>query len=270
MFGSTFYHGTLKKYVTLFGTMFNDIYINRENPSTDVVQTIKVPLSYAPKAKTLARLESNPDLDKPIAIVLPRMGFEITTISYAPQRKLSTINKNVSVDASLDKRKLKYQYNPVPYDITFSLYIMTTLQEDGTQILEQILPYFTPEWTATVNLIPEMDIQMDIPIVLLNVTPTDTYEGAFTDRRLITWTLDFIVKGYFFGPVKRSKVINLSKVNFFNTDDFDNPSNTELVSTLSASPGLTANGEPTTNSSLSIEKGLIGANTNYDYIIQKG
>jgi hypothetical protein len=277
MFGQTYYHGTLRKYVTLFGTLFNDIYVNRYSSSKDITQTIKVPLSYGPKAKTLARLEANPDLDKPVAIVLPRIGFEITTISYSPQRKLNTINRNAVID-STDTNRLKYQYNPVPYDITFSLYIMCTFQEDGTQILEQILPYFTPEWTATISVIPEMDVNMDIPLVLLNVTPTDTYEGPFEERRIITWTLDFTMKGYFFGPVKKSKQIKLVDVNFFDASDFDDinsavgqfTGNNDTSSSFSVSPGLTANGLPTSNSNASIDSSLIGANTNYGYIITKG
>ena len=277
MFGQNYYHGTLRKYVTLFGTLFNNIYVNRYDSTKQITQTIKVPLSYGPKSKTLSRLEANPNLEKPVAIVLPRMGFEITTISYSAQRKLGTIIKNAAIDP-LDSNKLKYQYNPVPYDITFSLYVMCTFQEDGTQILEQILPYFTPEWTATINVIPEMNINMDIPLVLLNVTPSDTYEGSFEDRRVITWTLDFTMKGYFFGPVKKSKQIKLADINFFDASEFDNinnavgqfTGNNDTIATLDVQPGLTANGQPTTDANSSINAGLIGANTNYGYIITKG
>lgn len=273
MFGRTFYHGTIRKYVTLFGTLFNDIYVKRVNETTNVVTSIRVPLSYGPKMKTLSRLESNPELNKPVAIVLPRMGFEITTISYAATRKLPTINRNAAVEPT-DKSRLKYQYNPVPYDITFSLYIMVSFQEDGTQILEQILPYFTPEWTTTLNIIPEMNIAMDIPVTLLNVTPTDTYEGSFNERRTITWTLDFIMKGYLFGPVSKSKVITLSDINFFDGSGFDNVEDaignvTDNLAGILVKPGLTANGEPTSNASNSIDRNSIGANTNYGYIIQR-
>lgn len=272
MLGSTYYHGTLKKYVTLFGTLFNDLYINRVDNIHNVTNSIKVPLSYAPKEKVLARLEGDPNLTNPIAMVLPRMAFEITTMTYAPTRKLPTIGKNTKVFD--DATQLKYTYSPVPYDISFSLYIMVKNQEDGTQILEQILPYFTPEWTTTINLIPELNIVQDIPLVLLNVTPQDTYEGNFEERRVITWTLDFIMKGYFYGPVRKSKTITLANTNFFDAslyDDIDNAiGNAQRVSGSTIEPGLTANGEPTSNASLSVDRNEITANSQYGFIVKLG
>ncbi len=133
MLGSTYYHGTLKKYVTLFGTLFNDIYINRTDSVHNVTNSIKVPLQYGPREKVLARLETDPNLQRPVAMILPRMAFEITTMMYASTRKLPTIGKNRKVIS--DGTQLQYAYNPVPYDISFSLYIMVKNQEDGTQIL---------------------------------------------------------------------------------------------------------------------------------------
>lgn len=268
---STFYHGTLRKYVTLFGTLFNDIYVNRVDSVHNVTNTIKVPLMYAPREKVLARLDSDPNLQRPVAMILPRMAFEITTMSYSPTRKLPTINRSAKVDA--DPKQLKYQYNPVPYDISFSLYIMVKNQEDGTQILEQILPYFTPEWTATINVLPEMGYKLDVPTVLLNVTPQDSYEGNFEERRVITWTLDFIMKGYFYGPVRQSKVITLANTNFFDTSGFDNINDAvgnivDPVDRASVEPGLTANGQPTSNASLSIDRNEITANSNYGFIVK--
>lgn len=261
MFNNKFYHGTLRKYVTLFGTLFNDIYIDRVDSDRNVVQTLKVPLTYGPKDKALARLEANPDLNKATAIELPRMAFEITTMSYDGARKLQTTIKNVSPPTG-DRSKIKYQYVPVPWNITFSLYVLVKNAEDGTRILEQILPYFTPDWTVTANLVPEMDIKMDIPIVIYNVTVDDTYEGNFDSRRAIIWTLDFVLKGYVFGPVKSGGVIKTAEVNFFD----DSAGEAELNSTFTTKPGLTANGEPTTNAALSIDQSLIGANSNYGYI----
>lgn len=273
MLGSTFYHGTLRKYVTLFGTLFNDIYINRRNTVNNVVDTLKIPLAYGPKEKTLSRLQSDPNLDNAYATLLPRMGFEITTMTYSPTRKLATINRNAAID-STNQGRLKYQYNPVPYDISFSLYIMVNYQEDGTQIVEQILPYFTPEWTTTINLVPEMGITMDIPLVLLNITPSDTYEGSFQDRRIITWSLDFLMKGYFFGPVKKSKVITLANTNFFDASGYDNidnaVGNVTKVGDADVEPGLTANGTPTANDSLSVGRDSITANSDYGFIVKLG
>lgn len=272
MFGHVYYHGTLKKYVTLFGTLFNDVFINRINVADGVTNTIKVPLMYAPREKVLARLESDALLNKPVATVLPRMSFEITTMTYAAQRKLPTPNKNRRIIAD-NGSQLKYQFVPVPYDISFSLYVMVKNQDDGTQILEQILPFFTPEWTSTINLIPDMGIKVDIPLVLLNVTPEDTYEGSFEERRVMTWTLDFIMKGYFYGPIRQSKEITLANTNFFDTSKFDviddAVGNTSIVSTIDIRPGLNANGQPTSNASVSIPANEITANDNYGYIITR-
>lgn len=269
---STFYHGSLRKYVTLFGTLFNDLYINRRDSTQNIVNTTKVPLMYAPREKVLARLESDARLNKPIATVLPRMSFEITTMTYSPTRKLPSVNRRAKM--ADDPTQLKYQYNPVPYDISFSLYIMVKNQEDGTQILEQILPYFTPELTTTINILPEMGIMLDVPLTLLNVTPQDTYEGSFEERRVITWSLDFIMKAYFYGPVRETKVINLMDINFFETSGFDTVDDAvgQIIDprdTVRITPGLDANGNPTNDSSISLPRDEIGANSNYGYIIDR-
>ena len=269
---SPFYHGTLKKYVTLFGTLFNDIYINRVDSVHNVTNTIKIPLMYAPMEKVLARLNSDPNLERPVAMILPRMAFEITTMIYSPTRKLPSINRSAKI--ATDPTQLKYQYNPVPYDISFSLYIMVKNQEDGTQILEQILPFFTPEYTATISILPEMGYKIDVPTILLNVTPQDTYEGNFEQRRVSTWTLDFIMKGYFYGPVRESKIITLANTNFFDTsgfDSIDDAINNDSIpkDKVCVEPGLTSNGQPTSNVSLSINRNEITANSNYGFIIKR-
>jgi hypothetical protein len=215
MFGTTFYHEHLRKYVVLFGTLFNDIYINRANSSGQILSSMKVPISYSPKEKMIVRVDQDPNFERPVAIVLPRMGFEMTTMAYASERKLSSIKKfGVRQDNNNDEN-LKYIYNPVPYDIGFSLYIAVKNTEDGTRILEQILPFFTPEWTATVNLIPDLNIKTDIPTILTSVTSQDIYDGDYTSRRALVWTLEFTMKGYIFGPVKESGVITLANTNFY-------------------------------------------------------
>ena len=215
MFGTTFYHEHLRKYVVLFGTLFNDIYINRANSSGQILSSMKVPISYSPKEKMIVRVDQDPNFERPVAIVLPRMGFEMTSMAYASERKLSSIKKfGVRQDNNNDEN-LKYIYNPVPYDIGFSLYIAVKNTEDGTRILEQILPFFTPEWTATVNLIPDLNIKTDIPTILTSVTSQDIYDGDYTSRRALIWTLEFTMKGYIFGPVKESGVITLANTNFY-------------------------------------------------------
>lgn len=271
MFGEHFYHGTLRKYVTLFGTLFNNIYVNRTDGS-DRINTIKVPLVYGPKEKALARLVAAPSLDTPVATNVPRMGFEITTMSYAPTRKLNTVVRNRNVKSS-DPSKLYTNYTPVPYDISFSLYIAAKFQDDASQILEQILPYFTPERTPTVNLIPEMNYIVDIPLTLINVTPQDTYEGGFEERRAITWTLDFVMKSHFYGPVKDSGVITLVDINFFDASNYDPVDAAVGVATppdqFHIQPGQLANGAPTSNASLTVSRDLIAANSEYGYVITR-
>jgi hypothetical protein len=263
MFAQTFYHGHIRKYVILFGTLFNDIYINRVGSAGDQVATIKVPIAYSPKDKLIVRTDQDPLLTRPFSVVYPRMGFELTSLNYSPTRKLSTVKKGyIKQDPNNDQR-LKYLYNPVPYDMSFSLYIAVKNTEDGTRILEQILPYFTPDWTTTINLIPELDVKLDIPTVLINVTSEDIYEGNFTERRSLVWTLDFTMHGYVFGPVKKSEVITLANVNFFTS--LDQTSNIEERITIK--PGLTANGQPTSNAEASLDRSEISSNSNYGYII---
>ena len=262
MFGQTFYHGHLRKYVTLFGTLFNDIWINREQNGNQY-SSIKVPITYAPKDKLLTRVDADPNLNKPFSIVLPRMAFEMTTMNYDPARKLSTVKKGYAVQNALDPSGNKYVYNPVPYDFNFSLYIAVKNAEDGTRILEQILPYFTPDWTMTVNLIPEMNIKLDIPTVLTNVTSEDNYDTDYLTRRSIVWTLDFTMHGYVFGPVKKGGLITLSNTNFYTTLDQSLPPE-ERVTVV---PGLLANGSPTTNAAASLDRSEISSNSNYDYIV---
>ena len=210
MFGQTWSHNTIRKYVVLFGTLFDNIYINRENSSGQTIQTFKIPLSYGPKEKFLARVNMDSTLTQQVAVVLPRMSFELVTMNYAPDRKLNTMNKLHKV---YDSGQMTYQYSPVPYDFTFQLAIMVKNAEDGTKIIEQILPYFTPEWTASVNLMPDVDGKYDVPIVFNDITTEDTYEGDFTQRRALIHTLTFTMKGYLFGPSRRSEVIKDIDVN---------------------------------------------------------
>ena len=270
MFGQTWSHDTIRKYVILFGTLFDSIYINRKNNAGETVQTLKIPLNYGPKEKFLARLNSDSTLDQSTAITLPRMAFDITTMNYAAERKPNTINRLTKAYAA-DNNKVNYQYAPVPYDFTFSLYIMVKNADDGTQIIEQILPYFTPEWTATVNLVPAVDGKYDIPIVLNDVSMEDTYEGNFETRRAIIYTLTFTMKGWLFGPTKTSDIIKEINVDIRipNTSVLPIVANTAVGNSvvITVAPGLTANGEPTSNASLSVAAANIAVSDNYGFIV---
>lgn len=204
MFGTYFYHQISRKMVVAFGTLFNDIEVRRTDSSDNVVETIKIPLSYGPKDKMLVRITGDPNLNPKVALTVPRMGFELTALTYDGTRKLNTMGRNVKSGTT----GLKKQFNPVPYNYDFSLYIFVKNAEDGTQILEQILPFFTPEFTFSMTLVSSMGTKMDIPLVLNSVISEDTYEGDFASRRSIIWTLSFVMKSYLFPDVKdNSKVI---------------------------------------------------------------
>lgn len=245
MFGTTFGHGTLRKYVIFFGTLFNNIYLNRYYANGTLAQRMKVPLNYGPREKFLARLDGNPNLDRPIAIQLPRMAFELTNLYYDPTRKVNTLTKYIN--RTNTETGANYQYAPVPYNIEFQLSIMVKNAEDGTFIIEQILPYFTPEWTATLNINPDMGQKYDTPVVLENITHEDTYEGNFETRRALIWTLTFTMKGWLFGPTKSGgKLIseidlNLAIPNGALNFRTANSTNTQGISNIEITPGVSGN-----------------------------
>jgi hypothetical protein len=272
MFGHTFYFSTIRKYVTLFGTLFNDIHITRTDANNTTIALLKVPLAYAPKEKVLARVDADPNIDRQTAVLLPRMSFEMVDMKYDTSRKLNTVGRSVVKDTSSTSR-LKYQYNPVPYNLSFRLYIYVKNAEDGTKIIEQILPFFTPDWTTTVQLIPEMGINMDIPVVLESVNIEDSYDGDFETRRALIWTLDFTLKGYIYGPIKKSGIIKFANTNFYippNVQDGqlqDAVGITDVSERVGVRPGLTANGTPTSNVAESVALSVIEADDDFGYCV---
>ena len=204
MFGTYFYHQTSRKMVVGFGTLFNSLEVQRTDSSDEVTEVINIPLSYGPKDKMLTRISAAPSLNPKVALTVPRMGFELTSMTYDGTRKLNTMNRNVKKGTT----GLKKQFNGVPYNWEFSLYIFVKNAEDGTQILEQILPFFTPDFTFSMTLISSMSIKHDIPLILNSVTSEDTYEGDFATRRSIIWTLSFTMKGFLYpNIVDNAKVI---------------------------------------------------------------
>ena len=215
MFGKHFYHQSLRRLVIAFGTIFNNIVIHRKDSSGNVVQSLKVPLAYSPKEKFITRLDQQADLDsREVAITLPRMGFEIAGIAYDATRKLQKLGKVRAVKSS-SPSIMDYQYNPVPYNISFNLYSFTATAEGGLQIIEQILPYFQPDYTVTINTIPSMNIKRDVPIILNNVNYEDNYDGAYTQRRAVTYTLGFTAKTYLYGPVYSQRVIKETQADMY-------------------------------------------------------
>ncbi len=207
-----FYNRTIRKVVVAFGTLFNDIQIVRYNSNNTPREIFKVPLSYGAKEKYMTRITSDPNLTKSIATVVPRISFEMTGMSYDSGRKQISTMRNFSANTSTS---LNAQYVPVPYNFDFSLSIYTRNTEDGTQILEQILPFFTPDFTVTVDFIQPMDQKYDLPIILNSVTPTTDYEGDMMSTRLITWDLEFTAKGYIWPAVRTGKVIRQANTNIY-------------------------------------------------------
>ena len=272
MFGSQFYHQSLRKYVIMFGNMFNDIVVRRYDTANNNVSAVTVPLAYGPKEKFLVRTTQDPNLDQQVAIQLPRMAFEMTTLNYDGQRRLNSTGRNIKV--TTDEDKLDFNYNPVPYDLQFNLYAYVRNADDGAQILEQIVPYFGPEWTNQVRLIPQTSITMDVPTILNTVSIEDTYEGDFNSRRALIYTFDFTVKGFFYGPTKRQGIIKRAQIDFgvvtVNTNSgrkitLEDVARTGRSSRVVIQPGLLANGSPTTNSSASIPYNQINATDDYGF-----
>jgi hypothetical protein len=217
--GNVYYHGSIRKAIVAFGRLFSDIYIDRkQGDSVDgtTIQRLQIPLSYAPKEKWLVRLDSQSDLENnTTAITLPRMSFEILGYTYDSSRKLNRMQQ-IKVDQSATTKPTVY--TPVPYNLDISLYVLTKTQEDGMQIIEQILPTFTPEYTLTINMIPDMGITMDVPVILNSVTVQDDYDGTFTDRRFVTHTLNFEMKINLYGPISGQGIITTVNANIGQTE----------------------------------------------------
>jgi hypothetical protein len=218
-----FYHEILRKTVIAFGTLFNEISIQHTNNSNQVSSVIKVPLAYGPTQKFLARLEQSPDLNKSTAITLPRMSFEFTGLVYDSTRKVST-TQTFTVKDPTNGSEIKKAYMPVPYNMQFELSIMAKLNDDALQIVEQIVPYFQPSYNLTVELVESIGEKRDIPIILENITMQDDYEGNFTTRRVLLYTLRFTAKTYLFGPVSSATKDTIKKVtvSYLTGDSRDN------------------------------------------------
>lgn len=195
-----FYHEILRRTVIGFGTLFNDISIQHTDSSDNTVSTLKVPLAYGPTQKFLARLEQVADLNKPTQLSLPRMSFEMIGLNYDPTRKVTSTQTFISALSS-DKKKPRKTYMPVPYNMAFELSIYTKLNDDMLQIVEQILPYFQPAYTLTVDLVDQIGEKRDIPVVFEGITMSDDYEGNYQTRRSLIYTLRFTAKTYLFGPI---------------------------------------------------------------------
>lgn len=224
MFGGHFYHQRIRKAVAVFGSLFNELYVVRKNASGGIISQVKVPLSYAPKRDfidRIAQMDNGEDQERQVAIKLPRMSFEITGMNYDPTRQLPKMNKCRVAPTSYDGSSTQL-YTPVPYAIQFQLSIYARSQDDALQVVEQILPYFTPQYTVTVNPLDNYDVKEDTPINLTGITFSDDYEGPLEARRTIVYTLDFEMKLSLYKRTDlTSKIISQTEISMFDFDDTD-------------------------------------------------
>lgn len=263
MFGQTYQHDLLRKYSVIFGALFNDISINRTDDS-GTVQTLKVPIGYGPKEKFLARVNGNPDglhSGKP-AITLPRLAFEMGSPVYDGSRKLQNLGR-VSMPSVANSEIRISTYNPVPYNIPFTLWVMVKNAIDGTRIIEQILPSFKPQYTVEAELLPTMGLTHDIPIILEKVSLEDQYEGSWEKRRQLIWELQFNLKGFLYGSLSTQGLIKLAQ-----THIFANLTSNTWSALVSVQPGLDANGDPTTDPAVTIPYTDINEDDDWAYIVQ--
>mgnify|MGYP001185171139 FL=1 len=220
MLGNYFYHEIIRKTVIAFGTLFNDIHVRHQDQAGNDISDIKVPVAYGPRQKFLARIQQQPELNKATQITLPRMSFEITNISYDSSRKAG-ITQTFKAPDSTDGNKLKKVFMPVPYNLGFELNILVKLQDDGLQILEQILPFFQPGFTLSIDLVKSIGEKRDIPMILNNISQQDDYEGDFATRRALIYTLSFTAKTFMFGHIAKTAegLIRKVQVDYYSSTD---------------------------------------------------
>ena len=218
MLGNYYYHEIIRKTIIAFGTLFNDVHVRHTDQAGNSAGDLKVPLAYGPSQKFLARITQQADLNKPVQITMPRMSFEMTSIDYDPSRKSSLVQTFKTCD---DGSKVKKVFMPVPYNIGFELNILSKLNDDSLQILEQILPYFQPHFNLTIDLIESIGEKRDIPIILESVSFQDDYEGNFDTRRALIHTPRFTAKTYLFGHIADSSdgLIRKVQVDMYSSTD---------------------------------------------------
>ena len=231
MLGTYFYHEIIRKTVISFGTLFNDVHVRHQDASGKDISEMKVPVSYGPRQKFLARIQQQPDLNKATQISLPRMSFEVNNITYDPSRKTG-VTQTFKVK---DGKQVKKVFMPVPYNLGFELNILTKLQDDSLQILEQVLPFFQPGFTLTIDLVNSIGEKRDVPMVLDSINFTDDYEGNFETRRALIYTLNFTAKTFMFGPVADSTDGLIRKVQLdYYTDTNTRTASREMRYTVAA------------------------------------
>ena len=224
MLGNYFYHQIIRKTVIAFGTLFNDIHVRHDDAAGNVISEMKVPIAYGPRQKFLARITQQAELNKATQITLPRMSFEINNISYDATRKAGITQTFKAADTD-DGGKMKKVFMPVPYNLGFELNILVKQQDDGLQILEQILPFFQPGFTLSIDLVKSIGEKRDIPMILNSISQQDDYEGDFSTRRALIYTLSFTAKTFMFGHIAKTPEGLIRKVQL----DYYSDSNTRTA-----------------------------------------
>ena len=268
---SPFGFDLIKKYTILFGSIFDDIYINRQDQNGATTETIKVPISYSAKDKFLSIVDSDPNIDRPYSELLPRLAFNMVGMRYESNRKLPTNNKLRNPNPT-NPAQIFSQYNNVPYEFSFELYVGAKNLTDAYAIIEQALFFFTPDYTASVVLIPEMSNEtQDIPIVFNGVSQEDSYDGQFKNRRVIIFTLKFSLKAYIAGPITKPTLIKFIQINYRDPEEQgktieEGVGNTPILEQQDIQVTLTANGQPTSNVADSIPYQQINITDNYGIV----
>jgi hypothetical protein len=266
MFDDGFYHGTIRRYHAYFAALFSNLFITRATEDGTKTARIRVPIHYARRDKMLTRVQEDPNIDRKDAIFLPVMAFEMINTQYRGERKAQTMGRMVKkVDD--DPNQFWVTYASVPYDFHFRLSVLVKNADDGLKVIEQILPYFTPDLTARLQLVPEMGIEHDVTLVLNSVTPEDDIGPNYRDRITRIWVLDFTLQGYLYGPAKKSPVIKFANVEFNSMTSDDTMG--EPFLRVTTRPGMTANGQPTTDPNETVPYLEISVDDDYDFIDQR-
>lgn len=263
MLGKTFYHSFTRKYISIFGNLFNDIYVRRSDKNGNTVQTIPVPIQYAPMASWLAVLNRHPQ-DNQVSVQLPRIGFELTGMSRNPVRQKSSTNKIVELTKD---NKIVSSFMYQTYDLNITMYVACKNMDEACQISEQIIPYFTPDFPVSAKLFPDSDTSFDISVRLDGQSLEDTYSADLLTRRTIIWVFNFTIEALYLGPIKPQGLIKRVQTDLHavsgNISDYQNSSRNER---LVLTPGLTEDGKPTSDKDSSIQYLLIEPDDDYGFV----
>ena len=216
MFGTTFYHGTTKKLIVAFGSVFNNIHVQRKESDGTLIKDIRVPLAYESRKKYLARLIQDSVKNRQV----PRMGFIMTGLEADYSRSPNQMNE-YKFNQAANPNKATIMYTPIPYNYSFTLDVYVDYMDDGLQIIEQILPYFQPDFNVVMEEVPALELKRDIPIELTGLTLGDEFEGDFSEQRIVNWNLDFEVKGWLYPPVREQEIVETVEVSYTLPDIVD-------------------------------------------------